>query len=109
MKLLFDQNLSYRLVRLLAVEFPDSRHVSNLGLSRADDAVVWARAGAEAYVVVSQDADFSEMATVYGPPPRVVWLRCGNRPTQHIEQILRRNAASIRAMEELEIDCIEIF
>ena len=27
MKLLFDQNLSFRLVRLLSTEFPASRHV----------------------------------------------------------------------------------
>ena len=32
MKLLFDENLSYKLVRLLADLFPDSVHVRDVGL-----------------------------------------------------------------------------
>ena len=37
MKLLFDQNLSHRLVGQLAAEFPDSAHVRDVGLAAADD------------------------------------------------------------------------
>jgi len=32
MKLLFDQNLSFRLVRKLADVYPDCQHVRNIGL-----------------------------------------------------------------------------
>jgi predicted nuclease of predicted toxin-antitoxin system len=41
MKLLFDENLSYKLVRLLAHLFPDSVHVRDVGLKAADDSEVW--------------------------------------------------------------------
>jgi hypothetical protein len=41
MKLLFDENLSPQLVRLLSDLFPDSVHVRDVGLETADDAVVW--------------------------------------------------------------------
>ena len=41
MKLLFDQNLSHRLVSMLADIFPDSAHVRNFDLQRADDATIW--------------------------------------------------------------------
>ena len=41
MKLLFDHNLSHKLVRRLADVFPGSEHVRNLDLHRADDAEVW--------------------------------------------------------------------
>ena len=41
MKLLLDQNLSPRLVARLADLFPDSQHVSYVGLDRASDRAVW--------------------------------------------------------------------
>jgi predicted nuclease of predicted toxin-antitoxin system len=41
MKLLFDENLSYKLVSLLADLFPDSLHVRDAGLKAADDHLVW--------------------------------------------------------------------
>ena len=41
MKLLFDENLSHKLVRQLADLFPDSVHVRDVGLKAADDPVVW--------------------------------------------------------------------
>ncbi|HEY7314960.1 MAG TPA: DUF5615 family PIN-like protein [Gemmataceae bacterium] len=44
MKLLFDQNLSHRLVGQLAAEFPGSAHVRDAGLASASDSVIWAYA-----------------------------------------------------------------
>jgi predicted nuclease of predicted toxin-antitoxin system len=44
MKLLFDHNLSPRLVNRMADIFPDLNHVDNLGLAQADDRDVWAYA-----------------------------------------------------------------
>jgi predicted nuclease of predicted toxin-antitoxin system len=58
MKLLFDQNLSLRLVRLLAAEFPGSQHVRDVGLAIAPDPAIWAYAAAQGMVIVSKDSDF---------------------------------------------------
>lgn len=41
MKLLFDQNLSYKLCQRLADLFPGSSQVRLLGLREADDQAVW--------------------------------------------------------------------
>jgi len=46
-KLLFDQNLSFRLCRLLADIFPDSSQVRLVGLAEAEDTVIWKNAGGE--------------------------------------------------------------
>jgi predicted nuclease of predicted toxin-antitoxin system len=81
MKLLFDQNLSFRLCALLTDTFPESNQVRLLGLEQADDRTIWNRAKEGGFVLVSQDADFAELAGLLGPPPKVVWLRCGNQPT----------------------------
>ncbi|MDZ4773529.1 MAG: DUF5615 family PIN-like protein [Planctomycetota bacterium] len=41
MKLLFDQNMSHRLVAHLESHVPGSAHVRNVGLSAADDLDIW--------------------------------------------------------------------
>lgn len=43
MKLLFDQNLSPRLPRLLADLYPDSAHIRELGMRDATDTQIWVR------------------------------------------------------------------
>jgi predicted nuclease of predicted toxin-antitoxin system len=97
MKLLFDQNLSYKLCDRLADCFPDSTQVRLAGLDRADDRAIWEFAKAGGYAIVTQDADFADMAALYGPPPKVIWLRCGNQTSEFIEQLFRRHAGAILA------------
>lgn len=46
-------------------------------------------------MLVSQDADLPEMAALRGPPPKVIWLRGGNRPTAAVEAALRRHHTAI--------------
>lgn len=74
MRLLFDQNLSRHLVRHLAVEYPDSRHVTDVGLDTATDAEIWAWAGEHEYMIVSKDSDFRQLAFLHvqaaQPPSR---------------------------------------
>lgn len=109
MKLLFDQNLSFRLVALLADTFAGSEQVRNCGLDQASDAAIWEHAKSVGFTIVSQDADFAEMAALYGPPPKVIWLRCGNQPTAEVERRLRENAMVIVAFgSDANAACLEI-
>jgi predicted nuclease of predicted toxin-antitoxin system len=95
--LLFDQNLSHRLVRSLADIFPNSGHVRNVGLGRADDDAVWHYAAAQSFMIVSKDSDFHQLSFVRGHPPKVVWIRRGNCSTDEIESLLRQHEADLRA------------
>ncbi|HOF86667.1 MAG TPA: DUF5615 family PIN-like protein [Armatimonadota bacterium] len=88
MKLLFDQNLSPRLAIRLNAVFPDSTHVSQIGLAAAPDVDVWEYARRHDYVLISKDADFSEMSLLRGYPPKVIWLQIGNCTTRQIEALL---------------------
>ncbi len=109
MKLLFDQNLRFRLCHALADLFPGSSQVRLLGLGEADDTAVWQHAKANAFVLVTQDSGFADMAALYGQPPKVIWLRCGNQPTQVVEELLRRHAPAIAAFEQdPTATCLEI-
>ena len=100
MKLLFDQNLSFKLCPRLSDLFPGSSQVRLLGLAEVDDAVIWEHAKANGFVIVSQDSDFADRASLYGPPPKVIWLRCGNQKTTFIEALLRANGERILEFEK---------
>ena len=78
MKLLFDHNVSPDLIRRLSDLFPGSDHVYHLSLHEEDDPVVWNYAREHGFIVVSKDADFSELSMVKGFPPKLLWLRIGN-------------------------------
>ena len=89
--LLFDQNLSPRLVNRLADLYPGSIHVSTVGLGTAFDVEIWEYARQHDYIIVTEDVDFSELGLLRGFPPKVIWIRRGNCSTQEIEQLLREN------------------
>lgn len=95
MKLLFDQNLSHRLVTELAELFPDSDHVRAVGLDMATDRAIWEYAEDQGFVLVSKDSDFRQLAFLLGPPPKAIWLRVGNRPTTAIAGLLISAAIDI--------------
>ena len=95
MKLLFDQNLSFKLCDALSDLFPGSTQARLVGLAAASERAVWDYAGANGFALVSLDSDFAEMAALLGPPPKVIWLRCGNQPTAVVEALLRNQAAAI--------------
>lgn len=90
MKLLFDQNLSHRLITALRDEYPDSQHVREIGLKNATDAAVWQYAAQHGFTIVTKDADFHQRSFLFGQPPKVVWIRAGNCSTAMIEALLRR-------------------
>lgn len=95
MKLLFDQNLSHRLVQALQQEYPDSRHVRDVGLKDAADTVVWQYAARHGFAIVTKDADFHQRSFLFGHPPKVIWVRVGNASTAMIEALLRRRASDV--------------
>lgn len=99
MSLLFDQNLSPRLVGQLANEYPGSVHVRDVGLGAAEDGAVWDYAAKQGLIIVSKDADFQQRALLDGFPPKVLWIRLGNCTTAALEALLRRRLDDVRAFE----------
>ena len=102
MKLLFDHNLSYKLVARLADLFPDAAHVRNVNLHEADDRTVWEYARANGFAIVSKDEDFHQLSFLYGAPPQVVWVRLGNCTTADIAHALRRHHIDLLNFETNE-------
>jgi len=100
MKLLFDQNLSPRLVNCLSQLYPDSNHVYALGLDRVPDKEVWDYARREGFLIVTKDADFSDLCMFFGFPPKVIWVRRGNCKTSEIESLLRHHYSDVEALDK---------
>ena len=88
MKLLFDENLSPDLPRLLSLSFPRSVHVRDLGLVGADDAVIWSTAAKQEFILVTKDDDFLELSILRGSPPKVVIIGLGNCQTSAVAALL---------------------
>jgi len=99
-KLLLDQNISRKLVASLQSEFPATSHVVVLGLARSTDREIWDYAAEHDFVIVSKDSDFRQLAFLYGPPPKSIWLNIGNSSTSIILELLSTNQNEIARFSE---------
>jgi predicted nuclease of predicted toxin-antitoxin system len=68
-------------------------------LEAADDQVVWEYAKNNNLIICSKDGDMHQRSFLFGAPPKVVWVRLGNCSTTDVENLLRRNLASLQVFE----------
>ena len=102
MKLLFDHNLSPSLVNRLRDLYPDSNHIYRLGFDQLPDREIWEYGKRENFLIVTKDADFSDLSLLRGFPPKIIWIRRGNCKRADIESILRSHYDDIEALNRSE-------
>ena len=102
MRLLFDANISRRIVALLNDLFPGSTQVMILGLSgETPDREIWTIARNGGFVIVTADGDFLRLAERDDEAvPKVVWLERMNYSTEVAAALIRRNAIAIGEFEK---------
>jgi predicted nuclease of predicted toxin-antitoxin system len=112
MKLLLDQNISFRITIKIQDLFPGSKQVRDLGLENSKDSFLWNYAKENNFCIVTFDGDFYDLGLIKGSSPKVIWLRLGNTSTQNIEIVLRKNYDLIKTFltdsNYKEIGCLEI-
>ena len=112
MNLLFDQNISFRIIKKIEAFFPDAKQVIGIGLENASDSDIWSFAKNNSFVIVTFDADFADIANIQGCPPKIIWLRTGNLSTDNIVKVIKKHQTIINAFikndEYKEICCLEI-
>lgn len=112
MKLLFDQNISFRVVIQILEKFPEAKHVKEFGLDSASDGQIRNFAKENQFAIVTFDADFFDLVTLYGHPPKVIWLRLGNRSSKNLAEILLTHYEIINEFisdnSYSEMGCLEI-
>lgn len=99
MKLLFDENLSPKLPRLLAAQYPGSLHLRDCGLKGATDEEIWEYARDNGFAIVSKDSDFYQRSLFYGHPPKFIWLRIGNCTRNDLVVLLTTHQQDIHALD----------
>ncbi len=91
MRLLFDQNISFRLVKELNDLFPGSSHTIEVGLQTSDDFAVWTFAKQNEFTIVTKDSDIYDIGLIKGFPPKVIWIRSGNTSSTYVLSLMKSN------------------
>ncbi|MFN6040068.1 MAG: DUF5615 family PIN-like protein [Bacteroidota bacterium] len=109
MKLLFDQNISFKVSKRLQDVFPHSKHVSDLRLQSASDIDIWTFAKTNDYCIVTYDWDFIDLSTLYGFPPKIILLRFGNSSVENmVEKFNSQMVSIINFLESSDTAFLEI-
>jgi len=110
MKLLFDQNISFRILQLLPEHFSDCKQVRTVGLHNRNDVEIWQYAKQNDFTVVTFDSDFFDLSILRGFPPKVIWLRTGNLSTAEIAERIILNSSIITSfLNHSEQSCLDIY
>ncbi len=112
MRLLLDQNISFRLVKKISSVYEGVQQVRLIEMENASDMDIWHYAKKNDFAIVTFDADFADFASVFGHPPKIIWLRTGNKTTAAIGELLLQKAEVINEFLNSEkytdIACLEI-
>jgi predicted nuclease of predicted toxin-antitoxin system len=101
MKIWVDGQLSPALAQWISSEFlVECQHIRDLGLrDAADEQIYHAARFANAYML-TKDSDFVDLLRRHGPPPKVLWVTCGNTSNARMKTIL--SAHLVNAIELFE-------
>ncbi len=86
----------------------EAHAVRDLGLRDAKDPAIFQAARAAGAVVMTKDSDFVEMLRRLGPPPKVLWMTCGNTSNARLREILSRELTAAVARLEGGESLVEI-
>ena len=78
--------------------------VRDLGLRDADDKTIFLEAKKADAIIITKDSDFILLHNVLNPPPKIIWLTCGNTSNQKLKEVLSRHLIS--ALEMLKNETI---
>ena len=100
MKLLFDQNISPKIIKQLDGFFQEAKQVKHVGLEDASDSAIFEFAKANDFAIVTFDSDFVDLNVIRGIPPKIIWLKTGNMITKAIAFLLSINNELIKEFLE---------
>lgn len=112
MKLLFDQNISFRVIKGIKDIYPEAKQVKEVNLDNSTDREIWSFAKREGFTIVTFDSDFYDLTLIQGIPPKIIWLKTGNTTTEDIITTFRVNFDLIQEFltnpEYKHVGCLEI-
>ena len=97
MKFLLDQNISFRVAKLLEELSYESVHVSGVGLKNSTDFEIWNYAQQNDYIILTHDIDFDDISARYGFPPKIIRLNTGNMSNKDTADLIFRHYKEIES------------
>ncbi|MCX6208403.1 MAG: DUF5615 family PIN-like protein [Bacteroidetes bacterium] len=111
MKLLLDENISWRIISKLKPHFVDVLHVNFADLTKPiTDKTIWNFAKNNNYIIITNDSDFLDLMSLLGFPPKIVLIITGNQSPNYISNLLINKKKDIELLHHsVEYGLIEIF
>jgi len=103
--LIIDKNLSYKLASQITELSSNVTHVSHEGLDSSLDVEIWNYAKEKNMTILTKDTDFKTLSSLFGCPPKVIRLNCGNKPTKFIQKLLVSRIEVVKSFLADEEDC----
>lgn len=86
MRLLLDENVSWRLAAYLRPHCQVVLHVCDVNLDESPDTSIWRYARQHGYDLLTKDEDFVRLLLAEGFPPRVVALQNAQVPVKALAE-----------------------
>jgi predicted nuclease of predicted toxin-antitoxin system len=105
--ILVDNNLSYRVSLHFDTSFPGSAHVAKFNMDEnTEDITIWKFDRKKGFTIITKDNDYEALSRLYGCPPKVIQLTCGNKTTAQIIAIMGKNEKIIQSFIKDKDDCL---
>ncbi len=113
MKVWIDAQLSPALAPWLTTTFGVAANaLRDIGLRDATDKDIFIaaqQANQQAEIIVmTKDSDFVTLLNLYGPPPQILWITCGNTSNAYLRQVLLRTFPQAIALFQQGEKLVEI-
>jgi len=94
MRIWIDAQLSPAIASWIGDNFDlEAVAIRDLGLRDAEDIEIFKAAKTDDAILLTKDRDFLDLLERFGPPPKVIWLTCGNTSNEELQRILTRTLA----------------
>lgn len=90
MTIWIDAQLSPFIASWISARFPDLNAVAlrSIGLQDERDYDIFRKARKANVTIMSKDYDFVKLIELYGIPPKLIWITCGNTSNARLCEIL---------------------
>ena len=111
MKLLLDENLSWRMIKKLSPFFEEIIHSSDIKiLQPPNDISIWNYAKKNGFTIISKDDDFEKIVLLRKAPPKLIYLKTYNLDTKKLVELIIDSKKKIIEFENSnENDIMEIY
>ena len=80
----------------------------DLGLRDSTDQQIFLAARTADVVLVSKDVDFVDLVNRIGPPPRLLWVTCGNVSNERLQSVFISAFPAARVLLEAGEPIVEV-